>query len=324
MVLIGKCTEEQIIAAFAPGLPVGRRTLLGPGDDCAIVSAPDGRFVVSTDVLVEERHFRRCWSTAEEVGRRAAAQNLADIAAMGAVPTALVCSLVLPTDLPLSWVTGFARGLAQACAPVGCGVVGGDIASGPQVVAAVTVHGDLEGRPALLRSGARAGDQLAIAGEVGFGAAGWALAERFGRPGAVPAAGQPFLQRFLVPEPPLAAGTWASRAGARAAMDISDGLVRDGMRLARASAVSIELFPQVVDHLAAKLLPAAELLGAGEELTRRWVLGGGEDHGLLVAFPAGAPLPESFFAVGVTSGGEPGRLTIGAEIPEILGWTHFA
>ena len=122
--------EAGILARITPLLPSGRDVLVGPGDDCAVLAAPDGRYCVSTDVLVEGRHFRTGWMSAQQVGRRAAAQNLADVAAMGAVPVALVVGLVLPGDTPVSWVTDLARGQGRACAPLGVGVVGGDQSTG--------------------------------------------------------------------------------------------------------------------------------------------------------------------------------------------------
>ncbi|MBX9244444.1 thiamine-phosphate kinase, partial [Actinotalea ferrariae] len=168
---VGDLGEDGLLARIFPLLPRGSGTLLGPGDDAAVVAAPDGRVVVSTDVLVEHRHFRRDWSTGEDVGRRAAVQNLADVAAMGARPSALVVGLVVPADLEVAWVLGLARGLAAACGP-DVGVVGGDLSGGSEVVVAVTVHGDLEGRAPVLRGGARPGDVLAHAGVRGRSAAG--------------------------------------------------------------------------------------------------------------------------------------------------------
>ncbi|WP_233571871.1 thiamine-phosphate kinase, partial [Cellulomonas triticagri] len=173
--VVADLTEGELLARIFPLLPAGGATLVGPGDDAAVLDAPDGRYVVSTDVLVQDRHFRLAWSEGEDVGWRAAMQNLADAAAMGARPTALVVSLVMPGGLPVTWVEGLARGLAAACATVGAGVVGGDLSGGDAVVVAVTVHGDLAGVAPVLRSGARPGDVLALAGTVGRSAAGLAL-----------------------------------------------------------------------------------------------------------------------------------------------------
>src|SRR5215218_2266700 len=103
-----------------------RATQVGPGDDAAVLRTPDGRVVATTDVLVEGRHFRRDWSSAEDIGHKAAAANLADIAAMGAVPTALLVGLACPADTPAGWLEGVAVGMAAECAPFGAAVVGGD------------------------------------------------------------------------------------------------------------------------------------------------------------------------------------------------------
>jgi thiamine-monophosphate kinase len=323
-------SEEQLLAQIFPLLPAGAATLVGPGDDAAVVTAPDGRFVVSTDVHVEDRHFRRAWSTGHDVGRRAAAQNLADVAAMGARPTSLVVSLVVPGDVPVAWVTGLARGLAEACAPVGAAVVGGDLSGGDAIVVAVTVHGDLEGREAVLRSGARPGDVVAHAGFLGCSAAGLALLAA-ADDGVLD---DPDLARLVelhrVPEPPLAAGPAAARAGATAMLDVSDGLLRDTGRLARASGVVVDLDPELLGA-DASLTTAARAVAPDREpgaVVRAWVLGGGEDHGLLATFPAGTGLPSGYRAVGTVratrTGEAPGVLVAGAEPDVPAGWDHFA
>ena len=177
--------EAGILARITPLLPSGRDVLVGPGDDCAVLAAPDGRYCVSTDVLVEGRHFRTDWSSGFDVGARAAAQNLADIAAMGARPVALVACLVLPGATPVDWVVDLARGMALRCREAGAAIVGGDLSAGEGLVVAVTVHGDLRGRAPVLRSGARAGEALVLAGAPGRSAAGLALLEAgWGRPAA--------------------------------------------------------------------------------------------------------------------------------------------
>ncbi|SDD64950.1 thiamine-phosphate kinase [Sanguibacter gelidistatuariae] len=321
--LVRDLSEEQLLARFVPLLPTAASTIVGPGDDAAVVSAPDGRFVVSTDVLVEDRHFIRAWSTGYDVGWRAAMQNLADCAAMGSRATSLVVSLVIPGDLEVSWVTDLARGLADACGAHGAAVVGGDLSGGQMIVVAVTVHGDLAGRPPVLRSGAQPGDTVALAGVLGRSAAGLALL------GAAVADPDPTLvAAFLRPDPPLEAGVRAGVAGASAMLDISDGLLRDAGRIARASGVTIDLLDpadSVPGDLAA-LSEAAGRLGI-DPLT--WVLTGGEDHGMLATFPAGVELPAGFRVIGSVrelGASSTARVTVAGAEPPVTGpgWDHFA
>ncbi len=310
--------EDGVLEQILPRLPRGAATLLGPGDDAAVVQAPDGRTVVSTDVLVEGRHFRRQWSTAADVGWRAAVQNLADIAAMGARPTALVVAIVCPLDLPVSWLTGLADGLAAACGPQ-IGVVGGDLSAGDELVVSVTVLGDLAGAAPVLRSGARPGDVLAHAGVRGRSAAGLAaLVAGLGDSLGEVVAG------YLRPVCPLAAGPAAALAGATAMLDVSDGLLRDAGRLAGASGVTLDLDEPAVAFAAdlAALAPAALATGLD---ARVWVLAGGEDHGLLATFPPSVELPAPFRPIGrVLPGTEGPRVLVGGRVPQgIVGWDHF-
>ena len=328
--LVRDVPEEALLARIFPLLPTAPTTLVGPGDDCAVVAAPDGRYVVSTDVLVEDRHFRRRWSSGYDVGWRAAVQNLADVVSMGARPAALVVSLVMPGDLPVDWVTGLARGLAEACTPLGAAVVGGDLSGGDQVVVAVTVHGDLEGREPVLRSGARPGDVVALAGSLGRSAAGLALLDA-GRADVDEA----LVAAHLRPDPPLTAGPAAADAGATAMMDVSDGLLRDAGRMARASGVVVDLELDALGADRDRLLTAASALGgSGGDVPQEdagdradgWVLSGGEDHALLAAFPADADLPAGFRAIGTvrtTDGDGAGARVDGALAHRATGWDHF-
>lgn len=330
--------EDALLARVFPLLPVGAHTRLGPGDDAAVVSAPDGRVVVTTDILVEGRHFRLDWSSGTDVGWRAAVQNLADVAAMGAAPTALVVSLAVPPTTPVVWVEDLSRGLAAAC-PAGVGVVGGDLSGGEQVVVSVTAFGDLGGRAPVRRSGARPGDVVAHAGVRGRSAAGYAWlaagravpedGEDVAGPGEVaglPSAVRAAVRGFRCPVAPLTSGPAAADAGATAMLDVSDGLLRDAGRLARASDVVVDLDPPEVvfaDDLAA-LGPVAAALGVDAST---WVLGGGEDHGLLATFPAEASLPPPFRRIGRVDavGAFPaGTVTVAGRPPDgPVGWDHF-
>ena len=289
--------EFGLVAALTSRFPQGGGVLLGPGDDAAVVAARDGWVVATTDLLVEHRHFRRDWSSATDVGHKAAAQNLADIAAMGAVPTALLVGLAAPPDLPLQWALELADGMRAECELVGASVVGGDVTRADAVVVAVTALGSLEGRKAVLRSGARIDDVVAVAGRLGWAEAGFAVLTRgFRSP------------RLLVgahrrPEPPYGAGPEAADLGATSLVDVSDGLVADLGHVAAASGVGIDLRSGAFE-VADTLRDAGSALGVDP---LRWVLAGGDDHALAATFPAGTALPPRWRIVGavVDQGVEP-------------------
>src|SRR5690554_6707621 len=164
--------ESATLARIFPRLPAADAALLGPGDDSAVVAAPDGRFVVTTDMMIHGPDFRLAWSRPHDLGWKAAASNLADIAAMGAVPTALVVAIAAPADSAISLLEGIADGLRDGCAAMapGCGVVGGDLSVSSTLTIAVTAFGDLGARAPVLRSGARVGDQVAVSGALGAAA----------------------------------------------------------------------------------------------------------------------------------------------------------
>lgn len=285
--------------------------LLGPGDDAAVVATADGRVVASTDLLVEGVHFRRDWSTAADVGVKAAAANLSDVAAMGAVPTALLVALVCPPDLPVAWAEEFTTAFDGECELVGAVLAGGDISRGPTLMIAVTALGDLQGRAAVTRSGAEPGDVVAVTGRLGWSAAGLAVLSRgFRSPAQAVAA-------HRRPTPPYGEGPVAARCGARAMCDVSDGLVQDLGHLARASAVQI-----AVDT--ARLSVPERLRDVGRALNvdpLRWLLTGGEDHALAACFPSASDVPAGWTVVGRVSEGH-GVLVDGAPYPH-PGWDAF-
>jgi thiamine-monophosphate kinase len=172
---IGDLGEFGLIARVTARFPGTDDVILGPGDDAAIVGAPDGRVVATTDMLVEGRHFRREWSSPSEVGHKAAAQNFADIAAMGARPTALLIGLAAPLDLPIPWVDAFADGIREECTVAGGSVAGGDMVASDTLTIAITALGDLAGRRPVRRDGAQPGDAVAVTGNLGLSAAGLEL-----------------------------------------------------------------------------------------------------------------------------------------------------
>ena len=150
--------------------------LVGPGDDAAVVLAPDGRSVVSTDMLVEGRHFRLDWSTPHDVGRKAIAQNAADVEAMGATPTAFVVAFGAPGDTSSDDAVALSDGMWEEARRFGAGIVGGDLVAAPQWVISVTVLGDLGVRAPVLLDGARPGDSVAVIGGLGHSTAGYCVA----------------------------------------------------------------------------------------------------------------------------------------------------
>ncbi|MHA7281944.1 thiamine-phosphate kinase [Arthrobacter sp. TMS2-4] len=324
--LVADLSEAELLARIFPRLPVPEGVLLGPGDDAALLAAPDGRTVLSIDTLVEDHDFRLLRpnghrTTGFDVGWKCAAQNLSDINAMGGRATSLVVSLTLPPATPVAWVEELADGLTAAIrdlGAVGCGVVGGDLGAGGQLVVTAAVTGVLDGREPVLRSGAKPGHTVAVAGTLGRAAAGLALLEDSR---SVEEVGlEELIAAQLRPRPPLAAGPAAAVAGASAMLDISDGLLRDAGRIATASGVGLDLDPDVLRRYAVPLQEAAALLGAD---ALEWVLGGGEDHGLLATFPRGALLPAGFTAVGSVVAGKP-LVTLASQAAALRGWDHFA
>jgi thiamine-monophosphate kinase len=306
--------EFGLIARVTARLGSASAALLGPGDDAAVVAAPDRRVVASTDALVEGRHFRRDWSSARDVGHRAAAANLADIVAMGATPTALLIALCAPPELEVSWVEDLADGLAAEAALTGASVVGGDMSASPTLTIAVTALGDLGGEPPVTRGGARPGDVVAVVGRLGYAAAGYTVLSRgFRSPKILVAA-------HRRPQVPYAAGPQAARHGATAMIDVSDGLIADLGHLAEASSVGIDIRRDSLD-LPAQMSDAAAALGVDPY---GWILGGGDDHALAATFPRDLVLPKGWTAIGeVLRTGEgvtvDGRRYSGPS----PGWDHF-
>ncbi|WP_044572458.1 thiamine-phosphate kinase [Saccharopolyspora spinosa] len=309
---VSQLGEFGLIDRVTAGRPQSPGTLLGPGDDAAVLAAPDGRVVATTDVLVEQVHFRFDWSTPHQVGRKAVAVNLSDIAAMGAVPTGLLVGLACSPDLPVSVADELVGGMWEEAQQVGIGIIGGDMVSATSLTISITALGDLQGRKPVTRSGARPGDVVAVAGRLGWSAAGLAVLGRgFRSPVAVVGA-------HRVPEPPYAAGPQAAVAGATSMMDTSDGLLADLGHIAAASQVAIDIRTEQVE-VPQRLNEVASALGAD---ARHWVLTGGEDQALVATFPPGRPLPEGWRALGVVAEGS-GVTVDGGEYEGSAGWEHW-
>ncbi|KWX68056.1 thiamine-phosphate kinase [Mycobacterium sp. NAZ190054] len=300
-------------------LVAGRRqppfVTLGPGDDAAVVAAADGRAVVCTDMLVEHRHFRLDWSSPHDVGRKAIAQNAADIEAMGGRTTAFVVGFGAPGDTRTVSAVELADGMWHEAGALGAGIVGGDVVAAPQWVISVAALGDLGGRDPVRRDGARPGDTVAVAGDLGRSQAGFMLWHKgIDRHVAL-------RRRHLVPEPPYGQGEIASRVGATAMTDVSDGLLADLGHIASASKVHIDLATGALRADLDALAGAAADTGAD---ALQWVLGGGEDHALVATFPGA--VPPGWRVIGTVSAaspGAPGVTVDGAPWRGDPGWQSF-
>lgn len=272
--------EFAVIDRLVAGRRQPTAVVLGPGDDAALVAAGDGRVVVSTDMLVQDRHFRLDWSTPHDIGRKAIAQNAADIEAMGARTTAFVVAFGAPGETPAAAVDALVDGMWDEAQRVGAGIAGGDLVSCPRWVISVTVLGDLGGREPVRRSGATPGSLVAVAGDLGRSAAGFALWHT-GIGGF-----EELRRRHVVPEPPYGQGAVAAAGGAQAMIDVSDGLIADLRHVAVASGVGFDLSTAALAADRDALAAAAAAAGADPW---PWVLGGGEDHALVACFAGPAP-----------------------------------
>jgi thiamine-monophosphate kinase len=315
---LGQVSEEGLLHSIFPFFAPQPGLLVGPGDDAAVVAC-NGALVATTDAMVRGRDWLDDWSSAADVGAKLVTQNLADVAAMGGVATSILVTLVADPATRAAWARDFARSIGERAAEAGVAVAGGDLSSAPPgvLLVSITALGDLGGREPVLRSGARPGDTVAVCGTLGRSAAGLLLLQREGtraaRHGGIH---RLCLDHHRAPVAPLTAGPQAALAGVTAMLDVSDGLLRDGSRIAASSGVRLDL-----DGSA--LAPDVEPLAAavGEEAARECVLAGGEEHSLLATFPAG-DLPTGWRAIGAVAGGS--GVTLDGVPQQPRGWDHFA
>lgn len=331
--LVGRIVE--LLGVEAPAASVA----VGPGDDAAVVEAGSRRLALTTDGLIESVHFRSEWIGPGALGGRAVAINVSDLGAMGAAPEWLLVALSLPADVEIDWVEALAGGLRAAAADYGCAIVGGDVARVPDHVGIhVTAVGTFpEGVAPVRRDTARDGDGCWITGHPGRAGAGRALLEAGFRADRLPdetaEAAARCIDAYLAPDPPVAFGCALAAAGLASAMiDVSDGVSTDLLRVCRRSDVGV-----VVDAAALCSDPDLEAVaesGIGE--AEDWMLGGGEDYGLLCAV---APRHEAGFVETAAAGGveirQIGRFTRSEDGCCIdrggwrdaltpLGWDHFS
>jgi thiamine-monophosphate kinase len=313
-------SEDELLEAIRRVLSgAGPEVVVGPGDDAAVLAPPVGELLITTDVLVEGVHFERGLTSARDLGYKAVAVNLSDVAAMAGSPRAAVCALTISDGPDAAWLMELFGGMREACDEHALWLVGGDLSRGGITSIAVTVTGEVAPGHAVLRSGAKPGERLVVTGSLGGSAAGlrasrdrrsWSDDERDA------------IRRHFRPSARVGEAKVLARLGATAIMDVSDGLALDLSRLAGASGVGARL---VLRDL--PVHPAATLDDA---------LGGGEDYELLAALPDGAvdlartELAEAFGTplteIGAVVEDELVAVEFdGSERPlDPLGWDHFA
>jgi thiamine-monophosphate kinase len=272
------------VASGAPGVEVGI------GDDTAVLTVPpDHRLLATTDLLIEDIHFRRSSASPADIGWKALEVNLSDIAAMGGIPRWALVALAVPAGTDVEAVDAFYVGMAEAAAPHAVAVVGGDTSASPDGwMVNVTLLGVHPGAPRL-RSDARPGDAIAVTGNLGASAAGlYALEvgpDRARASGLAPGSLADIVAAHLRPRARVAEGRWLGEAlGVHAMIDCSDGLATDLEHICRESGVGARVR---LDHVpvAAPALAAARALGMN---ARDWAVGGGEDYELLFTCEPGA------------------------------------
>ncbi len=291
--------EAAALEALGAALPAPSAGEVWFGDDAAVLAGEAGPLLLATDLLAEGVHFDRQWSSLADVGWKALATNVSDMAAMGGRPRRAVVAVagLFGRDLDELY-----HGLIEAADAFSCPVVGGDLsaaASGGGIVVSIAVLGSTEGRPAVLRGGARAGDRLYLTGPLGASAAGL----RMLREGGEVEANCVLAHRRPVPR--LAEGVIAARCGASAMIDISDGLGIDLDRLARAS----------------KLGAVLESIPVAPGATSDEALGGGEDYELLIALPRAAGIEAAFADAGLKAPIAIGVLVSDAGLRTLAGTT---
>jgi thiamine-monophosphate kinase len=267
--------EFEIIRRLTRAVPsAGSRVIVGIGDDAAVLRGTQGSLVATVDALVEGVHFDLRYCMPSDIGHRALAVNLSDVAAMGATPRHALVSIAVPTAKANSFVKGFYRGLSPLARRYGIDIVGGNLSRSPNgIFVDVMVLG--ETTRAVLRTGARVGDLVGVVGPLGHAALGLRALRRLGRKKALAAYG-PFCRAQLRPTPQVEAGAQLS-GWATSLIDVSDGLSSELAHLARASRVQIEIDPTLIPTMPRFERAAAEL---GMD-PRALQLAGGEDYALL-------------------------------------------
>jgi len=337
---VNRFSEDELVAAIrrllsgdAPGVR------LGVGDDAALVEMGPHVEILTTDLLVEDVHFRRATISARDLGAKALTVSVSDVAAMGGSPRFALVSLALPADVELPWVVELYGGLRDAAGEYAMSIVGGDSSRADRLIISVAITGEVAPTGAVLRSGARPGDRVVVTGSLGAAAGGlWlaeaqAPAERHEAAAAVVTPwGREMLDAHMRPVARVGEGQTLAQSGATAMIDVSDGLAKDLGRLCRESGVAAAIRLDDV--------PVARALGGLRDAfgldPLELALSGGEDYELLATLPAGATATAASkmhgrFGTALTEIGEiregEGLVAVepdGAERPlEAKGWDHF-
>lgn len=307
---------QEIAAQAATDLDLPA-LVVGTGDDAAVIPSRNTPWAISVDMFVEDRHFRTDWSSAIDIGRRCAAAAMADICAMGTTPTDLVVGLAFPPDTSMSFVRELFTGLTTEAAIAGARVVGGDLSASDKIVVSVTALGSAPKKGLLTRSGAQAGDVVAVCGVMGRAAAGLRVLQRGLRSPRI------LVDAFRYPTIDYTAGVRARDAGARAMADISDGLIADLRHIAQSSNVGVNI-DSVALEVTDDLVSAGSAFGLDPV---EWVTTGGDDHALVATFPADATLPAGFRPIGMVMKLGPDEHPVvtvdGIGVDGSGGFTHF-
>ncbi|MFN2589973.1 MAG: thiamine-phosphate kinase [Actinomycetota bacterium] len=329
-------SEEQLLAAIRKVLSGGAPGVVVPvGDDAAVVEPGRHQGILTADMLVEGVHFRLETTSPHDLGYKALAVNVSDVAAMAGSPRYGLASLALTPEIEAAWVMELYGGLREAAEEHGMSLVGGDTNRGDRVVVAVTVYGEVSEGAAVTRAGARPGDRLVVTGSLGAAAGGLRLAQA--EPDRVKEIlGEDWARSLLTvlerPSARVGEGQTLARAGASAMIDLSDGLALDLFRLCRESGVGAAV--RLGDlPVASSLRELQEALGID---ALELALHGGEDYELLAALPPhgvsqARQAVSDRYGTALTEIGEVTEGSLVLDLPdgrqerlEPRGWDHFA
>ena len=306
-------SEEQIVdqlqQLFAVNFPAGIE--VGIGDDAAVLTGIKSKLVATTDMAVEDIHFRTAWSSPFQIGAKLATANLADLYAMGASPKYLLVAAALPKKLSSDFISELAKGIRSVADRFEVAVVGGDLSQAEKIALSITALGDLDSKP-ITRSGAKVGDLIYVTQLPGLSAAGLAILGRgLNRP------------RYVVDahlNPKLDAPLNLIKV-ATAMCDISDGISVDAGNIAKSSKVDIALDKSLI-NAASAFADLAELAKELNEDVFDWILNGGEDHFFLAAVNPKDASDELGIKIGEVIAGN-GKVLLDNQEIKRAGYQHF-